>query len=137
MRSFDSSEIRSFLRESVRLYVRYLSVGLSAIPAGLVYGICVAKGYDRWWVALLAIAVSLAVARTVWKYLDSRSLARSVSVAFASGNFAMDSVHTAALQYGVSNLIIFAESQGPFGPALTGAEAVQPKNEEAYAFADN
>src|SRR5437870_2589218 len=94
VRSSDSSENRSFLRESARLYVRYLSVGISAIPAGVAYGICVVKGYDRWWVALLAIAVSLCVARIVWKYLDSKQLTRKVPIAFTHGNFAtMDNVH--------------------------------------------
>lgn len=134
--SFDSSGLRSLLRESGRLYIRYMGVGVSAVPAGIAYGICVAKGYDRWWLALLAITVSLCLARMMWKYLDSKLLPRPVFLGFTSGNFATMELESGASNFGLSNLAAFAESHSPSGPAV-GAAEVQVMKEEAYAFAGN
>src|SRR5713226_4718456 len=72
VRSFDSSRIKQFLRESARLYILYMSVGVSAIPAGIIYGILTVNGYSRWWVALLSIAFGLGFGRMTWKYVDSK-----------------------------------------------------------------
>lgn len=55
-----------------KLYVRYMGVGVAAIPGGIVYGILAVNGYDRWWTVLPSIALGLALGRMIWKYLDSK-----------------------------------------------------------------
>jgi hypothetical protein len=71
--SFASVRGRPSLLEHLRLYLRYMSVGVAAIPGGIVYGILSVKGYDRWWTALPSIALGLALGRMAWRYFDLKS----------------------------------------------------------------
>jgi hypothetical protein len=58
------------LLENWRLYLRYMSVGVAAIPGGIAYGILAVHRYDRWWTALPSIALGLALGRMAWRYFD-------------------------------------------------------------------
>lgn len=75
MPSFDSLPVlhgNRFLRESARLYVLYMAVGLAAVPVGALYGIAVANGYSRWWTAVLCIGIGLICGRVSWKFWDRK-----------------------------------------------------------------
>src|SRR5207245_11397627 len=67
-----SSRLDSFLRESGKLYILYLSAGVAAIPAGLIYALFAVNGYDRWWSAVLCIGLGFLLAGGTWKYLSLR-----------------------------------------------------------------
>jgi hypothetical protein len=45
-----------------RFYILYMSVGVAAIPAGVLYGVLALKGYDRWWTALACVVIGLCCA---------------------------------------------------------------------------
>lgn len=67
-----SSHRSLFLRESRRLYLLYVSSGIAAIPAGLIYALFVVSGHDDWWVAVSCILLGFWMARRTWAYLASR-----------------------------------------------------------------
>jgi hypothetical protein len=77
VRSFNlsvvSSEIMPFLREVRTLYILYMSVGIAAVPAGVLYGVLALKGFDRWWTALACVAIGLCCAIGASKVLRERS----------------------------------------------------------------
>ncbi|PYU27283.1 MAG: hypothetical protein DMG32_07795 [Acidobacteria bacterium] len=60
------------MRESGKLYILYLSAGVAAIPAGLIYALFAVNGYDRWWTAVPCIGLGFWMARETWKYLSLR-----------------------------------------------------------------
>jgi hypothetical protein len=140
MRSSDSSGTKPFLRESARLYVLYMCVGITAIPAGIAYGICVVKGYDRWWVALGLMAVSLYLARQTWKYIDSRLRPRSVfGMIMIAGmsDLEMSNPHAPAGLYLDSLVAESYQGGGAAGHVPDTAGMIQIPDEEAYACAHN
>jgi hypothetical protein len=55
-----------------KLYLQYMAVGFSAIPAGLVYALFAIHGYDRWWIALPLIAVGLVCGRFASKWVGKK-----------------------------------------------------------------
>jgi hypothetical protein len=66
------SRLSSFLRESGKLYVLYLTAGIAAIPAGIIYAVLAVNGYDRWWTALPAIVLGFWMAKRMWKYVERK-----------------------------------------------------------------
>jgi hypothetical protein len=69
-----SPRIGRFSLEPFRLYILYMGVGLSAIPAGVAYGVLSLNGFDRWWAVLLPVALGLGMGRLTWRYVDSMLL---------------------------------------------------------------
>lgn len=72
-----SRRIGPFWLERFRLYILYMSVGIVAIPAGIAYGILAVNGYDRWWTAILSIALGLWLGKMTWKYVDAKLFQRA------------------------------------------------------------
>ncbi len=72
MPSSGSLKIERWFREWGRLYILFMSVGLSAIPVGVVYGFLKITGYDSLWVAGSAIACGLMFGLASWKFVDSK-----------------------------------------------------------------
>lgn len=67
-----SLHLNSFLRESRKMYFLYLAAGVAAIPAGLIYALLAASGYERWWTAVSAIALGFWMARKTWKHIERK-----------------------------------------------------------------
>lgn len=57
-----------------------MSVGISAIPGGIIYGILTLAGYARWWTAALTITLGLLLGRMMARYVDTK-LSRRAMVA--------------------------------------------------------
>jgi hypothetical protein len=63
-------EISSWLRETARLTLRYLAVGVSFIPAGLVYGGFRRVGWDSPVSVALSLVFGFWIASLVWNRLE-------------------------------------------------------------------
>ena len=79
-----SLPLNSFLRESGRLYLLYMTAGIAAIPAVAIYAVLAAEGYRRWWTAVPAIALAFLMAVKAWQYVDRKLFTKESSVT-ASG----------------------------------------------------
>ena len=64
----------SFWREVGRTYLHYMAAGVGAIPAGVIYGISAANGWDRWWTAIPLLVVGVGMALTAWRFTERRWL---------------------------------------------------------------
>jgi len=56
-----------WLSETAGTFLRYLAVGISFIPAGLLYSVAVLAGWDHWLVGLVCLGLGFATASVVWK----------------------------------------------------------------------
>jgi len=74
------------LREFRKLYVLYISAGIAAIPAGFIYALLAAKGYERPWTAISTIVLGFLMARQTWKYIERKFFDEFPSMAGISDN---------------------------------------------------
>lgn len=72
---------QSWLRETTKLFLRYLAVGASFIPAGLLYALAARMGWNSPLVALALLGLSFLIARSVWDALEKQSTALQRQVA--------------------------------------------------------
>src|SRR5438876_12376030 len=59
-----------WLRETVRLYLRYMAVGLIGAPLALVYGLAVQAGWKQKVLLPLLAVFGIVAASVVWKWLE-------------------------------------------------------------------
>jgi hypothetical protein len=126
-------QITSFLRESSKLYVLYMTAGVAAIPAGTLYALLAVKGYDHWWTAVPAIILGLWSARKAWKFVDRGIFMMGYNpTASAYSNVAV----IGAMQTEAAVLISCHHvSNGPvtagLGSTATAMEDIEPSNQGA------
>lgn len=67
-----SSEVFSWLRETGRLTLRYLAVGICFVPAGLMYAVFREVGWDGLGSIALSLGSGFSIAYFVWNWLEAR-----------------------------------------------------------------
>jgi hypothetical protein len=129
------SQITSFLRESGKLYILYMSAGVAAIPAGVLYALLAVKGYDHWWTAVPAIIFGLWTAKRAWKFVDRRFFAIDYSTT-ASAYTNLDALgevqieaQATVLHFYSPNGLLAAELGS--GSAVTAMADIEPSNQSA------
>jgi len=105
----------SLLSDFKSLYILYVSAGLAAIPAGLLYAIAALNGYDRWWVALFCIAIGLGSALKIWRIVEIKLFTRRL--------------HGYVLRGAGKTLVTVYN----FGPKQAGEQASYTKLESVWA----
>jgi membrane protease YdiL (CAAX protease family) len=71
-----SNLAHSSFRNEARLYLLYVVAGAAAIPAGIVYAVLVATGWERWWTVVPLLAVGLGTALFAWRYVEKKYLGK-------------------------------------------------------------
>jgi len=64
----------SFWREAGRTYLLYMAAGVGAIPAGVIYAVLAANGWERGWTTIPLLLVGVGMAMTAWKFAERRWL---------------------------------------------------------------
>ncbi len=62
----------SFWRDSSNLFVLYVMAGIAAVPAGTVYALLAAGGWDRWWTTFPLLSVGVGSALLTWSFCEKR-----------------------------------------------------------------
>lgn len=66
--------IFSWQREMLKLFIQYLAVGFSSLPAGLVYLFLLNSSLNQSIAIVITLCVGLTLAYLVWIFLDKRIL---------------------------------------------------------------
>ena len=129
------SRIGSFLREFGKLYILYMSAGAAAIPAGALYALLAAKGYDHWWTAVPAIILGLWMAKVAWKFVDRRFFTpshNSTASAYTNiGAFGEVQVEAMAATLNFHSLEGLLAVELGSGSTVTAMADIEPSNQSA------